>query len=682
MTSDYPSRRDLLAASGATFSTATVVSSVSGRDSGTLDSGRDSGGVKASSSTENPDIETLREKWFLEFDGEDVAFPPSYRRFDLPRYSSADVEVLYDGEAFMDRWHETATELIDAAENGGSDTPIEIYHQTLRLDDDPLLADGDSPTSFDMIQAADEAGVDLYFLMSGDVQRGPGNAETAAELDIETVVTDSRVASVGSNHQKVSIFRSPEVQGATVGSSDLYASRWGRRPYANEQTESGLRHWGHDVTVWLEGPVVRDLQQIHIDRWNDDSRDHPEAFNPHGHRPPEIETSLVEPGDEGSLEVQILQTFGRSRNEGGYTWAENDKGEFTGWAGYINAIQQAQKYIYIEDQFFQPEGRPGWHRSGGEQREGSLFAQLGDALERGVDVIAVTRPSDRPISNPYSALDRQREDGVNYLDSIAADADGDFETATIYNGVRSVSIHSKLMLVDDEVSFIGSMNTGRRSLSNDGEIQLAIIDEKNEFTQEMRTELWRVYMGESPASDDIPDGLEPTATGPDVFIDAIRDEIGLLRPFERNPDVEFNYPPEVINFAGDPYTGPPATGGLPQIAGAEPRDILGDGLFRDITGSSELTIFDIQALFNVLDSEELQAHAESFDFGGVETPRDEVTIADLQALFDDLAADITSKDVPVFGGIVLSDDEVASTAVTLTTEGGRRQFALREFIPR
>lgn len=671
MTSEHPSRRGFLAASGATLSTSVGVTGASGRDSGAS---------KEGATTDTPAIETLREKWFLEFDGDDVSFPPSYRRFDLPRYSSADVEVLYDGEAYMTRWHEKATELRDAAADGSSEEPIELYHQTLRLDEDPLLAAEDSPTSFEMIQAADEAGVDLYFLMSGDVQRGPGNAETAAELDIETVVTDSRVASVGSNHQKVSIFRAPAVQGATVGSSDLYASRWGRRPYQNERTDSGLRAWNHDVTVWLEGPVVRDLQQIHLDRWNDDSRDHPDAFNPHGNRPPELETSLMEPDEGGSHEVQILQTFGRSRNEGGYTWS--DEGEFTGWAAYINAIQQAENYIYIEDQFFMPEGRPGWHRSGGEQRQGSLFAQLGDALERGVDVIATTNPADRPISNPYSALDRQREDGVNYLDAIAEDAPGDFEAATIHNGTRSVGIHSKVMLVDDEVSFIGSMNTGRRSLTNDGELQLAIIDEQNEFTQDLRTELWRVYMGESPDSDEIPDGVEPTATGPGVFIDAIRDELGLLRPFERNPDVEFFYPPEVINFAGDPYTGPPATGGLPPIAGAEPRDILGDGLFRDITGSGELTIFDVQALFNVLDSDALQDHAESFDFAQIETPRDAVTIADLQALFDDLVADITSKDVPAFGGIVLSGDGVASTELTVVTEGERRQFSVRDFIPR
>jgi pimeloyl-ACP methyl ester carboxylesterase len=76
---------------------------------------------------------------------------------------------------------------------------------------------------------------------------------------------------------------------------------------------------------------------------------------------------------------------------------------------------------------------------------------------------------------------------------------------------------------------------------------------------------------------------------------------------------------------------PPA---VPPVVGQNPPlDLNGDGRYRDIYGDGTFDIFDVQALFDNLDSAAVQEHPEAFDFTG---DGGSVTIFDVQALFDDL----------------------------------------------
>lgn len=70
----------------------------------------------------------------------------------------------------------------------------------------------------------------------------------------------------------------------------------------------------------------------------------------------------------------------------------------------------------------------------------------------------------------------------------------------------------------------------------------------------------------------------------------------------------------------------------PLIEGADPpRDTTGTGLLYRVRGEDEFTIHDVQLLFDSLDSETIQAHAEYFNFQGLDP--DEVTIFDVQSHF-------------------------------------------------
>jgi len=77
----------------------------------------------------------------------------------------------------------------------------------------------------------------------------------------------------------------------------------------------------------------------------------------------------------------------------------------------------------------------------------------------------------------------------------------------------------------------------------------------------------------------------------------------------------------------------------PALPGGEgpPQDLDGDGLFEDIRGSGKFRIFDVQMLFDNLDTPEVQQHAKFFKFSDPEAESpDSVDITDVQALFNRL----------------------------------------------
>jgi len=88
----------------------------------------------------------------------------------------------------------------------------------------------------------------------------------------------------------------------------------------------------------------------------------------------------------------------------------------------------------------------------------------------------------------------------------------------------------------------------------------------------------------------------------------------------------------------EPGEGPPALPGQDD----PPQDLNGDGLYRDVDGSGEFTIGDIQLFFQRRNSDVVQDNAAAFNFSG--TDPDEVTIGDVQALFQDFQDGVSQSD--------------------------------------
>ena len=96
----------------------------------------------------------------------------------------------------------------------------------------------------------------------------------------------------------------------------------------------------------------------------------------------------------------------------------------------------------------------------------------------------------------------------------------------------------------------------------------------------------------------------------------------------------------VIPTTGEPYTvaveeNAALSVELPPVVGdRSPADLNDDGLFEDITGNGQLQIDDVQALFENRTADAVQEFAEFYNFSGLD--EEEVTIFDVQALFNRL----------------------------------------------
>jgi hypothetical protein len=73
----------------------------------------------------------------------------------------------------------------------------------------------------------------------------------------------------------------------------------------------------------------------------------------------------------------------------------------------------------------------------------------------------------------------------------------------------------------------------------------------------------------------------------------------------------------------------------PVVGDDAPTSVGEDMLYDDVTGDGDLTIADVQSLFDSLDSDVVQEHAPAFDFS--DTNPERVSVFDVQALFDRLS---------------------------------------------
>ena len=89
--------------------------------------------------------------------------------------------------------------------------------------------------------------------------------------------------------------------------------------------------------------------------------------------------------------------------------------------------------------------------------------------------------------------------------------------------------------------------------------------------------------------------------------------------------------PELRGLPDVPDPGPPSLPGQE----SPPQDPDGDGRFEDIDGDESFDIFDVQALFEGLNSDPVQNNPAAFNFNDDDNPEEEgVTIFDVQGLFE------------------------------------------------
>jgi phosphatidylserine/phosphatidylglycerophosphate/cardiolipin synthase-like enzyme len=330
-------------------------------------------------------------------------------------------------------------------------------------------------------------------------QKSPPTQNTREVNDITALshgaaILDDRTAFAGSHHQKVLCILGEQGLITYCGGIDFNPDRIPTAPGSGGGSSggsSGSSSGGggvplHDVHCRIRGPASMDILQTFIQRWND----HPEgqAFNQSKGALITLQQAVP---SRGPHTVQIGRTFGHGV---GYQFAPN--GERTACEVILNAINNARRFIYTEDQYF----------VGNPDVEAALIHTLQQRSIAHLTILVTDhRISDLPfvVRHRHTFLQRLQaaDAGRGRLRVFTLWPPGRDERTFSAGLVPHTYIHAKVWIMDDDFAVIGSVNTNRRSWSHDSEITAGIYDASNErirtyrLAHWLRIKLWQEHMG-------------------------------------------------------------------------------------------------------------------------------------------------------------------------------------------
>ena len=422
------------------------------------------------------------------------------------------VRMIAHGRPYMAELHERISRL------GEGDL---LFFVDWRGDPDQRLTDDPRSTVSATFAAAARRGADVRGLLWRSHWNKLGfHSEKSRLLGLEIdeaggqCLRDMRVRTGGSHHQKFVVLRhrdDPSRDIAFLGGIDLCHSR--RDDIAHEGDPQviampqvfGVRPAWHDVHLAIEGPAVFDVETTFRERWEDST---PLTLNPGRllsslvQREPLTPRPLAEqappppPAPDATEVVQILRTYPAILPKG-YDFAPD--GERSVAHANTKAVAHARRLVYLEDQYL-------W-----SEEVGRHFAKaLRENPElRLIAVIPMYPDQDGAMMRPPQLYGRK------LAMDLLLEAGGD--RVAVY-GLTSeagypIYVHSKVCVIDDVWTSVGSDNFNRRSWSSDSEVACAVQDVRvsdrsspvphDSFALRVRRELVAEHVGISP--DDVPD---------------------------------------------------------------------------------------------------------------------------------------------------------------------------------
>jgi phosphatidylserine/phosphatidylglycerophosphate/cardiolipin synthase-like enzyme len=300
---------------------------------------------------------------------------------------------------------------------------------------------------------------------------------------------------IESLHQKISIVDGTH---AFVGGVDPMVEygddfdRWDTpsHPFSTplRRTRDGKTpHPWHDAHTLIEGPAAGDVELNFRERWNDLVQRHHWDDNllvpEHPPAPPLESKSLVQvartiPEHTYSFEPLIIRGIAQL---------------------YANALNNAQHFIYLENQYLWLRAYTGLDisllGSDSPNMERNI-RELAEALRRGVTV-AILLPDHPSPGRAFSDasikhLREQAPEAVTEgrLHIFCLGTSGRREDGEHY---RPIYVHSKVAIVDDVWATVGSGNLNNRGMCDDTEMNVATLDA--ELALGLRLMLWAEHLG-------------------------------------------------------------------------------------------------------------------------------------------------------------------------------------------
>ncbi len=389
-----------------------------------------------------------------------------------------------------------------------------VHFADWRGDPDERLTAG-GPTIAEALSAAAARGASVRGLIWRshlDRLQFPGEENRNLSRDVNAaggeVLLDQRVRPFGSHHQKFVVVRHPgrlQDDVAFVGGIDLAHTRRDDASHGGDpQTMTFSPSYGrtpawHDAQLELRGPVVRDVDDVFRERWQDRAalsrlpwHAVPDMIRRLDREADRLAQPLDPPPEAGSCSVQLLRTY--PNRWPGYPFAPD--GERSVARGYAKALRRARRLVYVEDQFF-------WSTAVAQVFAGALRREPGLHL-----VVVVPRfpDDDGAIATLTSRL------GRSTAVETVREAGGDrVHVLDVENREgEPVYVHAKICIIDDVWAAVGSANVNRRSWTHDSELTVAVVDQQRDprephdpagrgdgarvFARDLRLALWREHL--------------------------------------------------------------------------------------------------------------------------------------------------------------------------------------------
>jgi phosphatidylserine/phosphatidylglycerophosphate/cardiolipin synthase-like enzyme len=291
------------------------------------------------------------------------------------------------------------------------------------------------------------------------------------------LVVDDSVAFVGGMNAKTNDWDTDDHEPIEVRRAAFDADPDRRRALVAARDHTALDPPRHDYMTVMTGPIVADVQAAFVERWNH-AISRRASYSERAIRLP-APTPRPPTSD---VKAQITRTMPE--------YPPTPRGERGIKDTYIKAIRLAERYIYIENQYFRSaviarELAAAMTRNPSLRVIVVIPPDYLSSLEPG-DAWRIASPSTFWTSAAFDTLRAARADfTLFYLQSTYVDRGG-------RRVFVPIDLHAKLMIVDDAWYTIGSCNINDRGFDTEGELNVSV---QHASARDLRKRIWGKHLG-------------------------------------------------------------------------------------------------------------------------------------------------------------------------------------------
>lgn len=343
-------------------------------------------------------------------------------------------------------------------------------------------------------------------------------------------IFDTRYRRYGSHHQKVLVVRNQGKLVAYVGGIEYKADR------LSPEAVSGIKGSPlFDVSVRLEDDAAWLALDTFVQRWQAHPNAHGTTLLGASMQPPKI--------NSGTLTVQMTHTYGVNLPFPLPIVTASD--------ARANGISRANKYFYFEDQYW----------VGNDKLLNAITSRMSDSRNGGDNVIGIVVIAAEDCVDDLKGVGFRRRDFMQKIKAQFPTRFFVFERVGVGGSTLGANayVHSKLLLIDDEAAFIGSVNSSRRSWSHDSEVDATIVDASGPggtgpgtrgWVRDFRCTLWNKHLPAATPCTGDPD------TDLQIWLSIAQEPLGTVKGMVRRYDIadpHTKFPPDFLwDSAFDP----------------------------------------------------------------------------------------------------------------------------------